>query len=99
MKAASNPWAKYTSWLKENAPDAFANLAPPASAKELAALEGGDCESLILTKGRSLQGPHSIAFQYERGKDGVWRGGYAVETRRPTPKKRPTNKVMVFYCR
>jgi cell wall assembly regulator SMI1 len=38
--AASNDvWQEYTGWLAEKAPLAFANLAPPAKAKELAELE------------------------------------------------------------
>ena len=29
--AKQDVWAEYTTWLAENAPRAFANLAPPAS--------------------------------------------------------------------
>lgn len=32
-------WKQYTEWLRENAPDAFENLAPPATDAELEALE------------------------------------------------------------
>jgi cell wall assembly regulator SMI1 len=39
VSASKDVWEQYRSWLAEQAPLAFANLAPPATAKELAELE------------------------------------------------------------
>jgi hypothetical protein len=51
----------------------------PALAKDLGPPKV--CEAALLDKPRSHTGLRSVTFTYERGKDGRWRGGYAVETR------------------